>query len=169
MSDRRHLILNVAALALLPKQTSVKIQGISGGFMITFRMSKTFLAWHPSICSTLLSKSLPPTFLAPSLATATRTPSCHAQFSTSPAVYHRRRKGVNPNRGVSPLRRTGLQFAVGMSKYPLPKPVLDPKKRTPYVVYDSHGLWGFFNKKRTLLTEPSEERNHGMYIYHRHS
>ncbi len=53
-----------------------------------------------------------------------------------------------------------------MSKYPLPKPVLDPKKRTPYEVNEMHGLWGFFNEKKTLLTEPIEEQKHGMYMWH---
>ena len=104
------------------------------------------------------SKCLPPLFLAPSLGTDS---SSRSQFSTSSPIHHRRRKGDNTNRGVSALRRTGLRFPVGMSKYPLPQPVLDPKRRSKIEVNEKHGLWGFFNEKRTLLTEPSEEKKFG--------
>lgn len=101
-------------------------------------------------------KEFPPVFLAPIL--DYRISSCkqHSHFSTSTLLKTRKRDG-NPNRGVSGLRRTGLRYPVGMSKEPLPVPVLDPKKRSKFTVDDNHGLWGFFNAKRTSLSTPEED------------
>ena len=48
-----------------------------------------------------------------------------------------------------------------MSRYPLPKPVLDVEKRTEIKTDEDHGLWGFFNKDKKLLTQPLEEAKHG--------
>ena len=130
----------------------------------TVKMSNSLLAGSFMASYMTVPKLVPPIFLAPSLVTASRVPCLQSQFSTSSPIYHRRRKGDNPNRGVSALRRTGLRFAVGMSKYPLPQPVLDPKKRSKIEVDKKHGLWGFFNEKKTLLTEPREEAKFGMYL-----
>ena len=130
-------------------------------------MSKSLIIGNPMSTRAFVSEQLPPTFLVPSLVSLSRAPCLHSQFSTTSAAYHRRRKGDNPDRGVSALRRTGLRFAVGMSKYPLPRPVLDPKKRSKIEVDEKHGLWGFFNKKRTLLTEPLEEAKFGIYLSHK--
>ena len=91
----------------------------------------------------------------------------HASFSTTFPLAVRKRKGYakrrhnNPHRGESALRRTGLSHAVGMSKEPLPVPVLDPRKRTKVVADPKHGLWGFFNEKKELLTPPDQELRHG--------
>ena len=106
----------------------------------------------------------PPVFLAPSLLCPFPAHYHRSHFSTSTPVQHRRRKGANPDRGVSALRRTGPRFAFGMSKYPLPQPVLDPLKRSEIKVDEKHGLWGFFNQYRQLLTQPRDEIEHGMYI-----
>ena len=48
-----------------------------------------------------------------------------------------------------------------MSKDPLPRPVLDAKKRTKYPVDENHGLWQFFNSKRTTLNTPEQDHAHG--------
>ena len=117
----------------------------------------------PKLCASVLqhiSRDLPPTYLAPSLV------SSHVQqgsFSTTTPLPKRRaqrRKG-NPERGVSALRRTGLRQKVGMSKEPLPKPVLDPDRKPKISIDPNHGLWGFFNKDKKTLTLPTEEVAHG--------
>ena len=105
----------------------------------------------------------PPVFLAPLLASCVSSSSPRSQFSTTTALsgkYRKRRDG-NPNRGVSALRRTGLRFRVGMSGRPLPKPVLDPERRSKVQVDPNHGLWGFFNKDKTALTTPEEDNSFG--------
>lgn len=91
------------------------------------------------------------------------------QFSTSAAnqyprksVPKKRNRDNNPNRGVSALRRTGLKNPVSMANEPLPQPVLDPKKRSKVQVDEDHGLWGFFNKGKTVLSTPEEDVAHGM-------
>lgn len=43
----------------------------------------------------------------------------------------------------------------------LPKPVLDPARRSKLQVDEDHGLWGFFNKDRTPLQTPEEMHAHG--------
>ena len=101
------------------------------------------------------SKDAPPVFLAPLF-------SYQSQFSTSHSLRQRRRRDGNPNRGVSALRRTGLRHPIGMSKEPLPVPVLDPKKRSKVKVDENHGLWGFFNKDRTALSTPEQDAAYGM-------
>ena len=106
----------------------------------------------------------PPIFLAPILACPFASTNHRFKFSTSTSSCARQRRDANPNRGVSALRRTGLRFPVGMSKVPLPEPVLDPKRRKKVRVDEKHGLWGFFNKDRTSLTTPEENNNHGMSL-----
>lgn len=87
-------------------------------------------------------------------------------FSTSAAHCarhkpHKKRRGGNVHRGESALRRTGLSVPVGMSYRPLPKPVLDPKRRSKVQVNPDHGLWGFFHREKKALTLPTEDRTHG--------
>lgn len=101
-------------------------------------------------------KDAPPVFLAPVF-------SSQSHFSTSHSLRQRRRRDGNPNRGVSALRRTGLRYPLGMSKEPLPVPVMDPKKRTKITVDEEHGLWGFFNKERTALSTPEQDASHGLF------
>ncbi|KAL6717258.1 54S ribosomal protein L4 mitochondrial [Lecanora helva] len=48
-----------------------------------------------------------------------------------------------------------------MSSEALPKPVLDPKKRTKIEGDPNHGLWGFFNSEKKALTTPEQEQAHG--------
>ncbi len=122
-------------------------------------MRMSLLASAPSTLRPLLRS--PPIFLAPALAKCQTSP-----FTTTPQPSTRKTRDGNPNRGVSALRRTGLKYAVGMSHTPLPKPVLDPKKRTKVETDPNHGLWGFFNKKR-LLSTPEMDASHGMtsFIY----
>ena len=112
-------------------------------------------------CSrTLLVPELPPFFLAPSLFRQNVPSSCTLQFSTSTARSLRTRD-MSRNRGVSALRRTGLKHPVSMSKEPLPRPVLDPARRSKVQVDPNHGLWAFFNKERKPLTKPEVEAAHG--------
>jgi large subunit ribosomal protein L47 len=114
-----------------------------------------------------------PNFLLPSLILATPasfTPS--SRFSTSPQAYvgrsrlakdnnRSRTRDNNANRGVSAIRATGPREPLSVSKEQLPVPVLDPKKRSKVPVSDTHGLWGFFNKKKTVLSTPEEDYAHG--------
>ena len=101
-------------------------------------------------------KDTPPGFLAPILESRTILWKQKSLFSTS-VPFQTRKRDNNPNRGVSALRRTGLRYPLGMSKEPLPVPVLDPKKRSKVTVDENHGLWGFFNAKRTPLSTPEED------------
>lgn len=107
-------------------------------------------------------KETPPIFLAPILACPFVSTIHQSQFSTSTPSYDRRRRDGNPERGVSALRRTGLRHPVGMSKEPLPQPLLNPKKRSKVTVDEKHGLWGFFNKDKKSLSTPEEDHAHGM-------
>lgn len=114
-----------------------------------------------SVRPSLLKENLP-VFLAPILSLASKPVYQHSHFSTSSFLCERRKRDGNPNRGVSALRRTGLRYPVGMSKEPLPQPVLDPNKRTKIKTDDNHGLWGFFNSQRTSLSTPEEDSAHGI-------
>ncbi|TVY86457.1 54S ribosomal protein L4, mitochondrial, partial [Lachnellula willkommii] len=67
----------------------------------------------------------------------------------------------NPLRGVSTQRRTGLRQPVSISKAPLPKPVLDPKKRSKVEVAKDHGLWEFFHSRDKPMNTPEEDNAHG--------
>ena len=105
-----------------------------------------------------------PIFLAPVIASI--PPSLHqrSSFSSTATLSARKRhkRDGNPHRGESALRRTGLRYPVGMSKQPLPQPVLDPSKRSKIEVDPNHGLWGFFNKDRKALTPPGGDIERGM-------
>ncbi|KAF2217870.1 hypothetical protein CERZMDRAFT_104345 [Cercospora zeae-maydis SCOH1-5] len=121
-------------------------------------------------CKTLLSSvfaapfarattSIPPTFLAPALGVSQT-----ASFSTS-TVFHARkkvRKDGNPARGVSALRRTGLKKQkLSITVADLPKPVLDPSRRSEVEVDEDHGLWEFFPQDRKSMATPEEMLQHG--------
>ena len=122
-------------------------------------MAGSTLRTSGRLLSTPTSMQSPPLFLMPSfVCTAPYTPT--AQFSSSESRC-RRTKDNNKARGVSGLRRTGLKYPLSMSKEPLPQPVLDPAKRSKVNVDPNHGLWGFFNKRRTALTKPEDEAAHG--------
>lgn len=50
---------------------------------------------------------------------------------------------------------------MGMSKYPLPQPVSDSERKAKVQVDENHGLWGFFNEKKTALSTPKDDDTHG--------
>ena len=106
----------------------------------------------------------PPIFLAPLIASIPLSSHQRSSFSSTATLSARKRdkRDGNPHRGESALRRTGLRYSVGMSKQPLPQPVLDPSKRSKIEVDPNHGLWGFFNKDRKALTPPGAELQRGM-------
>ncbi len=118
------------------------------------------------LCTTFRSVSFKeslPLFLSLMLASPDQSVIQQSHFSTSSPSRERRKRDGNPNRGISALRRTGLRYPVGMSKEPLPQPVLDPNKRSKIKVDENHGLWGFFNKNRTALSTPEEDNSHGIH------
>ncbi|KAI9719940.1 MAG: 54S ribosomal protein L4 mitochondrial [Chrysothrix sp. TS-e1954] len=85
-----------------------------------------------------------------------------APFSTSqPQQARHRGKDNNPNRGVSPLRRTGLRYPLSVSGRPLPKPVLDPERRSKPQRDENHGLWGFFNVAKDDIQIPKDDYQWG--------
>lgn len=120
-------------------------------------MGRIYISMRPSFLT-----GNPPVFLAPILAWTSKPVHQQSHFSTSSPLCERRKRDGNPNRGVSALRRTGLRYPVGMSKEPLPQPVLDPNKRTKIKTDKNHGLWGFFNSQRTSLSTPEDDNAHGM-------
>ncbi|RAK72334.1 mitochondrial 54S ribosomal protein uL29m [Aspergillus fijiensis CBS 313.89] len=103
---------------------------------------------------------LPPPYLAPSLHfSLNRSPAQASNFSsTAAAAGHGR--DLSKSRGVSAIHRTGPKFKLGVSKYPLPKPVArgEVEKRHPT---PDHGLWGFFPKDRQALSSPEYDTAHG--------
>lgn len=103
------------------------------------------------------SATLPPGFLVPAFSSASQT----SNFSTS--APRAARKDGNPARGISAIRRTGMNKKVKLSVDPkqLPKPVLDPSRRSKVQVNENHGLWGFFNSERTALQTPEQIHAHG--------
>ena len=103
-----------------------------------------------------------PDFLIPCLARGRPTPQLQlCTFSTSSARSYPRDR--NRDRGVSAIRRTGLRQPLSVSKYPLPKPVLDPAKRSKPTGDADHGLWGFFNDEKTALATPKDDFAHGLW------
>ena len=125
---------------------------------------------------TSLTRDAPPAYLAPALAPllnqlSLQQPPCQQKFSTSPSHFLRRyRRDNNKLRGVSALRRKGFKKPISIrpivARLGLPKPVLDPKRRSKIHVDDNHGLWGFFNEKKELLSTPDEEAKHGEYSHY---
>ncbi|KAM0801651.1 mitochondrial 39-S ribosomal protein L47 (MRP-L47)-domain-containing protein [Usnea florida] len=113
--------------------------------------------------SALSSELHPPIFLAPLLASISQPLHQRSSFSTTAAlsVRARKKRDGNVHRGESALRRTGLRYGNSMSKQPLPRPVLDPEKRTKIQVDPNHGLWGFFNSERKALSTLEQEKAKG--------
>ncbi|KAF2149960.1 MRP-L47-domain-containing protein [Myriangium duriaei CBS 260.36] len=93
-------------------------------------------------------RSLPPAFLLPSFY-INQSRSFHQSQS------HQKRE-TNKQRGLSALRRTGLRKGQTLSVKleNLPKPVLDPSKRSEVEIDPDHGLWKFFNPDRTSIATP---------------
>ena len=118
----------------------------------------------PSRVPSLLLACHPPIFLAPWISSIPQSLHQRSSFSTTATLSARtnKKRDGNPHRGESALRRTGLRYPVGMSKQPLPQPVLDPKRRPRIEVDPNHGLWGFFNKDRKAITPPGEDLQSGM-------
>lgn len=115
-------------------------------------------------CGGLALAELPPPYLAPSLHfSMTRIQS--SNFSTTPVAAGRGRD-LNKTRGVSAIHRTGPRFKLGVSKYPLPKPVspeaIPPREKNP-----GHGLWGFFPPSREALSTPSFDLEFGRWTLFR--
>lgn len=106
----------------------------------------------------------PPIYLAPLIASIPRPLHQRSSFSTTATLSARktRPRDGNPHRGESALRRTNLKKPVGMSKQPLPQPVLDPNRRLKIQVDTNHGLWDFFNKDRKALTKKEDDSEIGM-------
>ncbi|KAE8353966.1 MRP-L47-domain-containing protein [Aspergillus coremiiformis] len=121
------------------------------------RQSVTRLARQ---CGGLPLAELPPPYLAPSLHFSLfRSPTQCSNFSST-AVAAGHGRDLNKSRGVSAIHRTGPKFKLGVSKYPLPKPVSPDniKKRNPT---PDHGLWGFFPKDRQALSTPVYDNSCG--------
>ena len=110
--------------------------------------------------------TLPPAFLAPALFAPKLSPRVSQFSTTSPNFKRKKRIDGNPDRGISALRRTGPKRRLAMDQFPLPEPVMDVDKRPALETDKDHGLWGFFNKDRTLLTEPLTEGQHGRSCKH---
>lgn len=98
----------------------------------------------PRQCLRITSPSRPPT-------------SC--PFSTTSSLH----RDNNRRRGHSAIRAKGNPHRFKLiSASKLPKPVLDREElNTPTT---NHGLMGFFNKKGTLLSDPSDDAEHGRII-----
>lgn len=102
----------------------------------------------------------PPTFLAPAWARCAPIQQQQSHFSTT-SVLGKRHHDRNRKRGVSALRGTGPRYPLSVSNVPLPKPVLDPAKRTQPKSDPDHGLWQFFGKGRQALMTPEDVAAHG--------
>ncbi len=106
-------------------------------------------------------QDLPPTYLVPWLCPHLRASTIQrAPFSSQPCRGYPRDR--NRNRGVSAIHRTGPRHRLSVWNDPLPRPVLEPSRRSKYPVDPNHGLWHFFNDKRTALSTPEEEHAHGL-------
>ena len=104
---------------------------------------------------------LPPPYLAPSLHFSLNRSSVQcSNFSSTAPVAVRGRGDLNKTRGVSAIHATGPKYRLGVSKYPLPKPVSPGSipKRNPTL---DHGLWGFFPKDRGALSTPTYDVEFG--------
>lgn len=102
------------------------------------------------------TSALPPTFLLPAFITNQTS-----AFSTT--APNAARKDGNPTRGASAIYRRQphgrSRLSVKLSN--LPKPVLDPARRSKVEVDEDHGLWGFFNADRSSLMNPDDYHAHG--------
>lgn len=108
------------------------------------------------LSSGLRTTALPPCFLLPAFASSQT-----ASFSSSPTA-HARRDG-NRARGVSALRHTGIgkKQKLSVKLENLPKPVLDPARRSNVQVDEDHGLWDFLPVSRAAIGTPEELSSHG--------
>ena len=117
----------------------------------------------PLAISSRLLDGLSP-FLAPALI-GLQLPSIGAppgvKFSTTRPRHLPRDR--SRSRGVSALRRTGPRQPLSVSKDPLPRPVLDPSRRSKVQVDENHGLWQFFDQERTALNTPEQDNAHGTH------
>lgn len=97
------------------------------------------------------------------LTATSKSPS--APFSTTSSLSYPRDN--NHRRGVSAVRRTGLRprQTISVKDEPLPKPVLDPEKRSKPTVDEDHGLWGFLNKEKRILATPEEDGAFGVFCW----
>lgn len=88
-----------------------------------------------------------------------QTPCRH--FSSSESQCYPRKARNNPHRGMSAIRGTGIPPWMKLS---VTTADLRSNTRTELPPQESpnHGLWGFFNKGRTMLTVPYDETQHGM-------
>lgn len=105
------------------------------------------------------ASTLPPAFLLPAFSSSQT-----AYFSASST--HNARQDGNPSRGISALRRSGLNKKTRntynrITSKPLPKPVLNPERRSQIEVDEEHGLWEFFGASRNALATPEELNAHG--------
>ncbi|KAL1982884.1 hypothetical protein VTN96DRAFT_812 [Rasamsonia emersonii] len=104
---------------------------------------------------------LPPPYLAPSLHfNPVRSIQCSGFSTTAANAARGRGRDLSKNRGVSAIHRTGPKFPLGVSKYPLPKPV-SPAERPPRDPTPNHGLWEFFPPDRQALSTPEYDIAHG--------
>lgn len=104
---------------------------------------------------------LPPPYLAPSLhIRQVWTPVQCSGFSSTTANAARRGRDLSKTRGVSAIHRTGPKYPLGVSKYPLPKPVT-PAERPARILTPDHGLWDFFPRDRQALSTPHYDIAHG--------
>jgi large subunit ribosomal protein L47 len=119
----------------------------------------TSIAIRPVVRRLLKSSGaqyVPPPFLLPSLLAPIQQKSSFS--GTTSNLYPR---DNNRERGVSTARRTGLRQPLSVSKTPLPKPVLNPSKRSKVEVDEDHGLWEFFHSKEKPMNTPEEDSEHG--------
>jgi large subunit ribosomal protein L47 len=88
-------------------------------------------------------------------------------FSTLPPLQYPRKtqkrvRDANMMRGMSAIKGDGIHARMRLSVKPedVPVPVSDDR-RSKIEADEKHGLWGFFNKEKTLLSLPDELGNHG--------
>ncbi|MCJ1447555.1 MAG: 54S ribosomal protein L4 mitochondrial [Stictis urceolatum] len=101
-----------------------------------------------------------PIFLAPCVLRSSSTVQQITRFSTT-ARRTVNLRDRNKQRGVSALRRTGPKKSLSVSGEPLPRPVLDPIRRSKISVKEDHGLWQFFTKDKKPQVLPEVEAQHG--------
>jgi large subunit ribosomal protein L47 len=63
------------------------------------------------------------------------------------------------------MRASGLRGKrLSIKREELPEPVWDPAQRSEIETDPNHGLWGFFNSDKTLMTTPDADSSHGRSI-----
>ncbi|KAL9079672.1 MAG: hypothetical protein Q9157_001448 [Trypethelium eluteriae] len=111
-------------------------------------------------CLSATRTSTFPTFLIPGLCPPKSSKVPSLPFSTT---AQRLKRDKSRNRGVSAIHATGLRRrqTLHVKKEDLPTPVLDRTKHSKIQIDPDHGLWQFFNDKRSALTSPDEDHAHG--------